>query len=82
MFISVENVLYFLFEHCEAEHFKHTRPEAIRKKCLDCLISCPRNGQMDPRNGHGSSASRLRPVAEHQRQYRTGSNSSVEYGDI
>jgi len=41
-----------------------------------------RNGQMDPRNGHGSSASRLRPVPEHERQYRTGSNSSVEYGDI
>jgi len=34
------------------------------------------------RNGHGSSNSRLRPVPEHERQYRTGSNSSVEYGDI
>jgi len=35
------------------------------------------------RNGHhGNSASRLRPVPEHERQYRTGSNSSVEYGDI
>lgn len=50
--------------------------------------SAPEEGIHAPfRNGHGmdrngGSSSRLRPVPEHDRQYRTGSSSSVEYGDI
>ena len=46
-----------------------------------------RNGQTGPsasstpyRNGHGNSASRLKPLHERSRDY--GSNSSLEYGDI
>ena len=38
MFISVENVLYFLIKHCEAEHFRHMRPEAAGEKILACSL--------------------------------------------
>jgi len=65
-------------EEYYSEHYASTE---------DSYVQPYRNGQEQSRqpqtgyrNGHGTSAARLKPVQEHT--FGTGSNSSLEFGEI